>query len=199
MRLYIRLGIACILLIFFLSTAGPAAEGDAEKVAAMLKARIESVLKVLENQDLTEPEQKKRIMELVSPVIDFELMAKLTLGKSNWGRLSETEQERFIDLFVKRLKASYLDKTTLYSGQTVSYQQGRRSGGKVYVPMEIQARDKSVSVLYKFYPDGAHWKVYDVEINGVSLIRSYRSQFTEILANGTVRDLFEELEEPGSQ
>jgi phospholipid transport system substrate-binding protein len=187
------------LLIFFFSTTGPAGEGDAEKVAAMLKARIESVLKVLENQDLTEPEQKKRIMELVSPVIDFELMAKLTLGKSNWGRLSETEQERFIDLFVKRLKASYLDKTTLYSGQTVSYQQGRRSGGKVYVPMEIQARDKTVSVLYKFYPDGAQWKVYDVEINGVSLIRSYRSQFTEILANGTVRDLFEELEEPGSQ
>ncbi|MFO7838921.1 MAG: ABC transporter substrate-binding protein [Desulfosalsimonadaceae bacterium] len=190
----------CLTLAFvFLFTSAQAANsGDVQEVTQMLKNRINSVLDVLDKEKIEEAEKKKEIMSIVEPVIDFELMARLTLGRTNWGRLSAAEQKEFVELFVERLKDSYLDKTTLYSDQEVLYLEGFKEQGKVHVPMEIVANDEEAKVLYKFYPAQAGWKVYDVEVNGVSLIRSYRSQFNEILRNGSVRNLFEELRKGGN-
>jgi len=195
MRYSITLVLAFIVL-FSAAAAGFAADeaDEAEKVGSMLKAKLDTVLELLEDQNLPEAKMKKRIMAVVEPVIDFEIMAKLTLGRSNWGRLSESERDKFINLFVEQLKTSYLDKTTLYSGQEVSLGKSRAQAGKIQVPMELETSDDTVTVLYKFYPKGEEWKVYDVVINGVSLIKSYRSQFNEILQSGSVKDLFEALE-----
>jgi len=196
MRYCIPLVLAFIVL-FSTATTGFAADDkadEAEKVGSMLKGKLDTVLELLEDQNLPEAKMKKRIMGVVEPVIDFEIMAKLTLGRSNWGRLSESEREKFIKLFVEQLKASYLDKTTLYSDQKVILGKSRQQGGKIQVPMELETSDDTVTVLYKFYPKGEEWKVYDVVINGVSLIRSYRSQFNEILKNGTVEEFLKALE-----
>lgn len=188
------------LAIICLSAAAQAASsGDVQEVTRLLQTRINSVLDVLDAQEMDEAEKKQHIMTIVEPVIDFGLMARLTLGRANWGRLSADEQKKFEELFVERLKKSYLDKTTLYSDQEVTYKEGFKRQGKVHVPMEIAARDEKAEVLYKFCPAQEGWKVYDVEINGVSLIRSYRSQFNEILRNGSVRDLFEELKKGGNE
>ena len=194
MRYCITLGLAFIFLLSAAAAGFAADEADeAGKVGSMLKGKLDTVLELLEDQNLPEARMKKRIMAVVEPVIDFEIMAKLTLGRSNWGRLSESEREKFIKLFVEQLKASYLDKTTLYSGQKVHLGKSRKQGGKIQVPMELETSDKMVTVLYKFYPKGENWKVYDVVINGVSLIKSYRSQFDEILQSGSVEELFKAL------
>ena len=197
MRYFISLWIVLAMMVGLVAT--PAFADDPQQVANLLKNKIDAVLKVLEKEDMAEAQKKKQIMAIVEPVIDFELMAKLTLGKANWSRLSESEQEQFIDLFVERLKASYLDKTTLYSDQKVVYHPAVKQGSKVHVPVDVVTQEETAEVLYKFYAKGAEWKVYDVEINGVSLIRSYRSQFDEILRSGTVSDLFEELERAAAE
>jgi len=194
MRHYVMLGLAFIVLLFVAAAGFAVTDADeAEEVGDMLKGKLDTVLELLEDQNLPETEMKKRIMDVIEPVIDFEIMAKLTLGRANWGRLSESEQEEFVSLFVGQLKASYLDKTTLYSGQKVILGKSRKQGGKIQVPMELETSDKTVTVLYRFYPKGEEWKVYDVVINGVSLVKSYRSQFNEILQSGSVEDLFEAL------
>ncbi len=179
------------------AASGHAASGGPQAATDLLKEKMDAVLAVLEKDGIAEADQKKQIMEIVAPVIDFELMAKLTLGRANWNRLSGSEQKEFVELFVDRLKASYLDKTTLYSDQELVFKEGREQGGKIHVPMEIIGRDEKADVLYKFYSSPKGLKVYDVEVNGVSLIKSYRSQFDEILRNGTVQDLFGELRESG--
>jgi len=173
--------------------AAPVMADDTGQVSQLLKSKIDAVLSVLENKDMAEAEKKDKIMAIVEPVIDFELMAKLTLGKTNWAKLSGTQQQEFIDLFVERLKDSYLDKTTLYSDQKVVYHPASKAGSKIHMPVDVVTQDKTAEVLYKFYSAGSQWRVYDVEINGVSLIKSYRSQFDEILRGGTVEDLFDEL------
>lgn len=194
MRHYIMLGLAFIVLLSAAAAGFAATDADeAEEVGDMLKGKLDTVLELLEDQNLPETEMKKRIMDVIEPVIDFEIMAKLTLGRANWGRLSESEREEFVSLFVGQLKASYLDKTTLYSGQKVILGKSRKQGGKIQVPMELETSDKTVNVLYRFYPKGDEWKVYDVVINGVSLVKSYRSQFNEILQSGSVEDLFKAL------
>ena len=197
MRCFISLWTVLAMMVCFVAV--PALADDSQEVADLLKNKIDSVLKMLEKEDMAEAQKKEKIMAIVDPVIDFELMAKLTLGKTNWARLSESEQEKFIDLFVDRLKASYLDKTTLYSDQKVVYHPAVKKGNKIHVPVDVVTQEETAEVLYKFYAKGADWKVYDVEINGVSLIRSYRSQFDEILRSGTVSDLFEELERTAAE
>ncbi len=197
MRYFICLGI--VLMVFAGLVVSPVAADDTKAVSQLLKGKIDSALAVLDNKDMTEAEKKEKIMSIVEPVIDFELMAKLTLGKGNWIRLSGEQQQEFIDLFVERLKASYLDKTTLYSDQEVAYHPAVKQGSKIHVPMDVITKDKTAEVLYKFYSAGDQWRIYDVEINGVSLIKSYRSQFDEILRSGTVQDLFDELKRPADE
>lgn len=174
------------------SSSTPAAE-----VEVLLKNKIDAILAMLSSTDLQDAAKKERIMGIINPVIDFSLMAKLTLGKQHWTRLSADERQTFVDLFVERLKRSYLDKTTLYSGQKVGYGAAAMRSGKVSAPMYLFTEDKKIEVIYKFYPVNSGWKVYDVEIDGVSFIKSYRAQFDEILSNGTVDDLFSELRKPG--
>jgi phospholipid transport system substrate-binding protein len=65
----------------------------------------------------------------------------------------------------------------------------------VQVPVAVRAGNEKVDMIYKFYATGNSWRIYDVEINGVSIIRSYRSQFDQILAGGTVEDLLEAVKQ----
>ncbi|MBS3758417.1 MAG: ABC transporter substrate-binding protein [Desulfobacterales bacterium] len=194
--IYVWIGLA----VFACLVAAPAmADDDVEDVSQLLKNKIDSVLTVLEAENMAEAEKKEKIMSMVEPLIDFELMARLTLGRAHWSSLSDEQQKRFIDLFVGRLKASYLDKTTFYSDQKVIYHPAVKRGGKIHVPMDVVTGEKTAEVLYKFYSAGEKWRIYDVEINGVSLIKSYRSQFNEILRNGTVKDLCDELKRSASE
>ncbi len=173
--------------------SGSASAGQKEEVSALLQSRIDAVLAILPQKDMPQEEKNRKIMEIVEPVFDFALMAKLTLGKTGWQEMTEAQQKEFIDLFVARLKASYLDKSSLYSDEKVAYKPAVEAGDKIHAAIDVIGKEKTVEVVYKFYSSAGAWKIYDVEINGVSLIQSYKSQFTEILKNGTVANLLEEL------
>ena len=173
-----------------------AEQKDIPAVEQLLKTKTEAVLALLQNKEMEESVKKKQIMAIIEPIVDFPLMSKLTLGKANWGKLSAAQQTEFVGLFVDRLKRSYLDKTTVYNGEKVAYRPGVQKGNKVNVPVDIITNEKPIELMYKFYQSDQGWKAYDLEINGVSLIKSYQAQFTEILKTGTPQDLLEELKKP---
>jgi phospholipid transport system substrate-binding protein len=173
--------------------AGIATAGQKEDVEALVKSKIDAVLAILPQKDMAKDEKDRKIMEIVEPVFDFTLMAKLTLGKNGWQEMNPSQQKEFLDLFVARLKSSYLDKSSLYSDEKVAYKPAVEVGDKIHAPIDVIGKEKTVLVVYKFYSSAGAWKIYDVEINGVSLIQSYKSQFTEILKNGTIVNLLEEL------
>ncbi len=175
--------------------AFPAMADEVQTVENLLKERTEAVLEILQDNGLNEEVKKDQIMDVVGPIIDFGLMAKLTLGKTNWERFNEKQRIEFVDLFVNRLENSYLDKSSIYCCVEVSYKPAFKQGNKVYVPIEVQAKDKPLEMLYKFYSSKDGWQAYDVEVNGVSLIKSYQSQFSEVLRNGTPEDLLINLRE----
>jgi phospholipid transport system substrate-binding protein len=181
----------CILGLAF-----PVLGDDLKTVENLLKDRTELVLKILQDKNLDEQVKKKQIMDAVGPIINFQLMAKLTLGKTNWGKLSEKQKTEFVDLFVERLKRSYLDKSSFYEDEKVIYKPGFLNGNKVHVPVDIISKGKPIELLYKFYKSGKGWMAYDIEINGVSLIKSYQAQFVEVLKSGTAEDLLKSLKKP---
>jgi phospholipid transport system substrate-binding protein len=166
---------------------------DAEKV---LKGKLESVILVLEKKALNEETKKKEIVEIVTPMFNFSLMSKLTLGKKHWPGFTKEQKERFTELFTKRLKDSYLDKMMLYTDEKIEYKESVQVGKKVQIPTILTSKDNKISMLYKLYKSKQGWKIYDIEIQGVSLISTYRSQFDEILRSKTVDDLLAKLEKP---
>lgn len=186
--------LSMILALLIIGQIGWADDKNSAK--ELLVSKLEAALTVLQNKSLGQGDKNKQVLEIVEPMFDYKLMAKLTLGRKYWPDLSEKKQDRFTDLFVERLKASYLDKLSLYTDEKVAYETPVQEGIKVQIPTKVISKDKNISMLYKFYKSKDSWKIYDLEIEGVSLISTYRSQFYEILSKGTVDDLILKLEKP---
>jgi len=185
--------IAVVSLLLFSQTA---AADDKSEIDNLLKTNLDAVFTILQKNDLDQQAKNKEIIDIVTPMFDFELMARLSLGKKHWSGLSQDKKERFIELFIKRLKASYLSNFNLYTDEKVLYEPSVQVKKKIHSPTYLVSKDKKISILYKFYKAQENWKIYDLEIQGVSIIRSYRSQFSSILESGTVDDLLLKLENP---
>ena len=189
--------IYAVLLTLIMSQAVVADDkNDAEK---LLKGKLESVIVVLEKKDLDQQLKKDQICEIIEPVFNFPLMSRLTLGKKHWPSLTQDQKKKFITLFTKRLKDSYLDKMLLYSDEKIKYNAPVQIKKKVHIPTILISKDNKINMLYKLYKSKQGWKIYDIEIQGVSLISTYRSQFEEILRNKTVEDLLVKLEKSESK
>jgi phospholipid transport system substrate-binding protein len=111
-------------------------------------------------------------------------------------QMPQDKKKRFTELFVKRLKNSYLSNFQLYTDEKIFYEPPVQVKKKIHIPTYLISKDKKITILYKFYKAEENWKIYDLEIQEVSIIRSYRSQFRSILENGTVDDLLLKLENP---
>ena len=169
---------------------------DKSAAEEYLKSKLDAVFTVLQKKDLSQQAQNSQVVEIVTPMFDFELMAKLSLGKKYWPDLSREQKERFTELFIERLRQSYLNKLTAYTDEKIIYESPLAVKKKVHVPTQLISKGKKISMLYKLYSSNNSWKIYDVEIEGVSIIRSYRSQFNEILQKGTFDDLLQKMERP---
>jgi len=180
------------LLLFYQS----AVADDKSEVEKLLKNNLDAVFTVLQKKDLEQQEKNEEIVDIVTPMFDFELMARLSLGKKHWPGLSQDKKERFTELFIKRLKASYLNNFNLYTDEKIFYEPSVQAEKKIHTPTYLVSKDKKISILYKFYKAEKNWKIYDLEIQGVSIIRSYRSQFSSVLESGTIDDLLLKLENP---
>ena len=189
-----RKAVFCITLTLMLLTAAfPAAAEQKAAVEALLKSQVDAVLQILKQKEMPDAQKHEKIMEIIGPTFDFELMSRLTLGRANWMKFSAREQATFIDLFVARLKKTYLEKTSLYTDEAVIYRPAVMVGDKIHASVGIVTEGKTVEIAYKFYAAGDQWKIYDVEVEGVSLVMSYRSQFNQIMQKGTPNDLLDEL------
>ena len=171
---------------------------DKSAAEEFLKSNLDAVFTVLQKKDLSQQAKNSAVEEIVTPMFDFELMGKLSLGKKYWPDLSQDQRERFSELFVERLRRSYLGKLTAYTDEKIIYESPVAVEKKVQVPTLLMSKGNKISMLYKLYPSNNSWKIYDVEIQGVSIIRSYRSQFNEILQKGTFEDLLQKMEKPAN-
>ncbi len=189
---YLPYTILCLLFV-----CGPAFADDTSDVENLLKRKVDAVLSVLQNKTLDQEKINGKIIKIIETIFDLPLMAKLSLGKEHWLALSTQENRtKFTKLFIHHLKASYLGKLALYTDEAVIYEPSKKVKSKVYIPTYLASKDSKISILYKLYQSKKGWKVYDIEIQGVSFIKSYRSQFNSVLKKGSIEDLFKKLEAP---
>lgn len=188
--------IYCVLSLLIFSQ--PVVADDGRDAEELLKSKLDAVFAVLQKKDLEQEAKNRAVIEIVTPIFDFALMARLTLGRKYWPGLTQEKKDRFKELFTKRLRTSYLGKLALYSDEKVIFEPPVKIKKKIHISTFLMSEDRKTSILYKLYKSSDDWKIYDFEIQGVSIIRSYRSQFSQILESGTIDDLLLKLDESDS-
>lgn len=192
---------SCLLFLLVSQAAGadnndPNDPNNPKDPSELLRNKWDAVVSVLQNNDIEQEVKEKQINKIVTPIFEFPLMAKLSLGRKHWPKLDSQQREKFTQLFSERLKRSYWKKIGLYKDQKLLFKPTEKKKSTYLIPTELIYKDKKVAMLYKFRKVGKSWKIYDVEIQGVSVLLTYRSQFDEILRHGTVKELLSRLEKP---
>ncbi len=172
------------------------AEQTEQELTKMTKTRIEEVMKTLQDKKRPVAERNKKILEVVNSIFDFEQMARLSLGKKHWLKMSEAAQKQFIESFVIRLQESYLDKLKLYTDERVEVEAATKEKNRYYIRTFLVSKGDKKEIIYKFYEKDSSWKVYDVEVLGVSIIQTYRTQFEDFLKKSTTEELLKKLATP---
>lgn len=186
------------LLLCLLLSATPSLAEEPAEARELIESKIDAVMMLLQDKSLDKAGRDVQIIALVAPIFDYPTMAKLSLGKKHWPQLNPGEKSAFSDLFIDRLQKSFLEKLDIYTDEKVLYGEPLVEGRKVHVPTTLVSKDSRIEMLYKMYRTAEGWKVYDVEISGVSVIQTYRSQFDGVLSNGTIDDLLEKLKTDGA-
>jgi phospholipid transport system substrate-binding protein len=188
-------------LIFIFAVEGVYGEiNDAKDAELLVRSKWDSVIKVLKNEQMDEQAKAEEIAKIASPIFDFPLIAKLSLGRKHWPKLTESQREKFTKLLIEHLKRSYSEKIAMYTDEEVVFKEAvQKKKNTVEIPIEMISKEKKLAIVHKLRKVDKHWKIYDVEIEGVSMLLTYRSQFDDILSRGTVEDLLLQLENPQAE
>lgn len=179
-----------ILLLFFSQVAWADDRGE---VSGIVRDKIGYVISLLQDKGMEKQARNEKIIEAVTPVFDFKRMASLSLGKKHWAKLSPAKRKEYTEVYIDRIHQSYLEKLDLYSDEKVVFKEAEQVKKRINVMTELISKGETYEMLYKFYKTKQGWKVYDIEILGVSLIQTYRSQFSNVLKNGSIDDLIAKL------
>ena len=194
-----NIGIA-LLSLLLLFTGLQDAAASASDPLDQVKGSVDAILSIVrENQPAGEGEKlpeafRQQIIDLVYDRFDFRAMSRLALAR-NWKTISTQEQDHFVFLFAKLLENTYYDRINSYSGEDVVFKEQRIKKNKAVVSSLVVRNSVETPVVYKLRIIKDKWLVYDVVIEGVSLVRNYRTQFASIVEKEKYAGLVKRLEE----
>ena len=162
-----------------------------------VKTGVDKVLATLTDAGFkakSKDEQVSQLSEVISTIFDFNELSKRTLGRE-WKKMSAAQQKEFVKLFRELLQGVYADRLLAYSDQKVIFdKENMLKKGSAEVQSYLQTSDgKKIPLFYRLTDKSGDWKVYDVIIEGVSMVKNYRTQFREILAKDSPEKLLEIL------
>lgn len=183
-------------LLLLLLVAAPAA-ALADSPMAVLQDSIDKAISLLKDPAYASPEKKaerrEKLVATITGVFDAEELARRALGQ-NWKNFSPEQRKRFTEAFSKLLQNTYLDKIESYTDEKINYLGEEPLGnGKVEVKTTIIHQGAEIPLTYRMINNGS-WKIYDVIIEGVSMVRNYRQQFADVLVNESPDVLIDKIE-----
>lgn len=171
-----------------------------QEVSDQFNSRISEALKVVTNKSKDVEDRNQQIIKIISPMFDFELMAKLSLGSKAWNSLDAHQKQLFVNLYVARMKKSYSEKIDAYTNETIVINGVEQpKSNRVVLLTDLVSNTDKITINYKMYqPDQPienkdKWLVYDVDIAGVSILKSDRAQFAEVLKTNTIEYLMDQM------
>lgn len=167
-----------------------------DEIKSQMTLKINNVLLILEKKELTTTQKGVEIIKIMDEVFDYDLMARISLGKETWNQLSEEKQKEFTKVFEKKLKNSYIEKLELYNNQKVKVVDLLPyKGSRLQLETHLLSKDEVYVINYNFYSrDKDQWLIYDVDLSGVSIIQTYRQQFSGLLKEKSFDEMIVLLE-----
>jgi phospholipid transport system substrate-binding protein len=175
-------------------SAAPAAAGVPTD---QLKGAVERVLRTLDDPALRGEarlaERRVAVRKIANEIFDFSEIAKRSMAR-HWQPLSEAQRTEFVGLFADLLERSYISKIETYGGEKIQYTAERADGDFATVSTRIVTKNGTeVPVDYRMIRRADRWLVYDVSIEGVSLVSNYRTQFNKIIQTTSYNELVSKL------
>ncbi len=155
---------------------------------------------ISENKEVLDSDEnflRSKVDELVIPKLDIELMSKIVLGKKHWTMMSISQKKRFQQAFRGLMVSTYMKSLTSFDGEKIKflpYEKGKRNDvARVKSVYLLNEGELHVSYSLKMNQSGS-WKVYDINIDGISLLRNYRSDFRSHIDRKGMDSLIQDLE-----
>ena len=189
--LYDAVGVVLIWLV-----ALAAAPQGSESPTEAVRATVTRVISILEDPTLKDPAKliprRRMLEEVIAGRFDYAEMSKRALA-SYWTPLTETQRTEFIELFKRFLSDRYAEKIEGYSGEQVGYLSERIEETYAEVRTELRSDKTDIPMDYRLILKEGRWHAYDIIVDGVSLVKNYRSQFQKIIRGSSYQELVNKL------
>jgi len=190
-----------VTLAALVALFGPAGTGLAlaePTPTESVKRTIADVVRILDNAELKQPtsamERRRQIEHVVKDRVSYEEMAKRSLGQP-WAELTKTQQKEFVALFVQLLRDTFAGRIDDYTGEQVVYLSEQREGQFAEVKTQLTGDKVDTLLDFRLANRQGTWLVYDVVIDGASIVGNYHAQFTSLIRDLTYQGLVEKMKE----
>jgi phospholipid transport system substrate-binding protein len=162
-----------------------------------LKAQIDRVLRTLEDPELKKEghakDRRAAVRKIANDIFDFGETARRSLGR-HWQGRTPAERDEFVQLFSDLLERSYISKIETYGGEKIVYNGDTVEGDLAKVQTKLVTKSSAeIPIEYRMHKQGERWLVYDVIIEGVSLVANYRTQFNKIIQTSSFQELMNKM------
>jgi len=183
-----------LLLILILGMSVP---GWAKEPTDQVKQTTDRILSIVTDSALKSPskaqEKRRLIRRAVDELFDWEEMARRSLAR-HWDQRTAEEKKEFVRLYSDLLERTYMEKVEGYSGEKITYEGETLDNGYAVVKVKIATKkNNDIHVEYRLKKEGSKWLVYDVLIEGISLVNNYRAQFNSIISQSSYEKLVKRL------
>lgn len=163
-----------------------------EEISKTMQNNIDQSIKILEQNKNNHAKAAEQIFALFDHIFDYQFMAKLSLS-TRYEQLSDEEKKQYNQAFETNLKRSFTEKLALYDSQKLKVVNLEEKNKRVFLKTSMVVDGKENFVIFKFYNKNGDWQIYDVDIFGISIIQTYRSQFKDVLQNADFATLLSKL------
>jgi phospholipid transport system substrate-binding protein len=175
-----------------------AASSGTESPTEAVRGTVSRVLSILEDSALKDPAKliprRRMLEEVIASRFDYAEMSKRALA-ADWTPLTEVQRAEFVELFKRFLSDRYAEKIEGYSGEQVVYLSERIEGTYAEVRTELRSDKTTIPMDYRLFLKEGRWHAYDIIVDGVSLVKNYRSQFQKIIRESSYQELVKKLRE----
>ena len=174
--------------------------GDEEDINLMVKEKVSVIFELLGQKDLDKDERNLKIVEELNEIMYFTAAGALSLGK-HWKKISKKQKKEFLKIFKKYINNYIVEKIDLYTNQKIEIGEAKIvKKGRAKLNIGILSGGEALQVTFKLRKNKKKaWRVWDVDIEGVSLITTFRSQFSGVLKKNSFDVLLEKLRNPTEQ
>lgn len=196
--LWTRAAWCAALLIVALSISGTSwsAQTAVDEASATTEALIHQALTILKNPTISLAEKRQQLRALADSHFDFAGMARSSLGY-RWKELTPQQRAEFVPSFTAFIEDAYLNKIQDYSGQDIEFIRARPIDPihvEVYSRV-IKGGAEPIPLDFMVTPVGGVWKIYDLEVDGISIMANYRTQFARVLSVQGFNQLLNDLKQ----